>query len=780
MGDLYWLDRIQPQQLAQVGDKAFALSEVVQLGYPVLPGFTIPTSILQQFLHNIGNCESLLADFPNSFIHIDVDNSQSLQSIAQKIRQQIVNATLPRQWQSIFLAAGKKLNSSNLILRPSFALQDPLKQDFSNLVQSHLCLCDRETLASTLKQIWSELFRARCLFYFQRMGIRLEQISLAILIQPIYKAIASGTIDIEKDCLNIQANWGLGHSILQGEILPDLYRVDRTTGKIKYRRLGNKTVAYRLKTDVDRSYQESYILSEEEQENYALDDLSVHKLIELTEDLLIDREYTGLLKWTLIQFEVNCKPQFYITKLSPYLLADRTLISAPAKTLLMANREPLLTGLGASPGKATARAQIISGLTQHLQRISKDRILVAKTITSDWLPLLRNSKGIIIEQGGMTSHAAIIARELGIPAIVGVKGATHSIETGAIVSIDGNSGEITIGETIPPAKDSEDPDKQITNLVLKKYGENKQQTSPLTPLLQKEGRVTTYNNYPIATQLFVNLSQSSSISTAAALPVDGVGLIRSELMLAEFISSEPLSKWLKGSRKSILLENLTQSIIKIAAAFAPRPIFYRSIDLKASESSLILHRGTYDRLLDPTLFDLELAALASVRAKGYANVNLILPFVRSVEEFRFCRLRVEQIGLTKDNSFQLWIMAEVPSVIFLLPEYVKAGVRGISIGTNDLTQLLLGIDREQTSATNLNVLHPAMLAALKQLVTVAKDLGIPCSICGEAPVQHPELIDKLISWGITSISVAPEAVEKTYRSIARAESRLILEAARKK
>jgi pyruvate,water dikinase len=758
VGDLYWLDRIQSQEIAQVGDKAFALSEILQLGYPVFPGFAIPTSILQEFLQNIVNCESLLADFPHSSIHIDLDNSQALQSVAQQIRQQIVSATLPSQWQSIFLDAGKQLDSPNLILRPSFTLQHPVGQDFSNLVRSYLCSYDRDNLALAIKQTWSELFRARCLFYFQHEGIKLEEINLAVLVQPIQNAIASGIVEIEKDYFNVRSTWGLGQSLLRGEVLPDFYRIARKTGKILDRRLGNKTIAYRLKKTVNSLDWQNYVLNEVQRESYVLDDFFLNKAIELIEDLLADREYTGLLKWTLIQTKANSEAQFYITQVSPYLSFDRTTVSSPAKRLLMANREPLLKGLGVSPGQATAPAQIISGLTQHLQAIPKNRILVVKTITADWLPLIRTSKGIILEQGGTTSHAAIIARELGIPSIVGVTGATHSLETGEILSIDGSSGEIRKGEITAPIQELEDKNKQ---------------TSPPTPLLQGEGRLT------IATQLLVNLSQSSSIATAAALPIDGVGLIRSELMLSELISSKPLSKWLKGSRKSILLENLTQLLVKIAAAFAPRPIFYRSIDLHSSESPLILHRGTHNYLLDPTLFDLELAALASVRAKGYANVNLILPFVRSVEEFSFCRLRVEQIGLTQDNSFQLWIMAEVPSVIFLLPEYVKAGVRGISIGTNDLTQLLLGIDREQTSTTNLNPLHPAMLAALKQLVTVAKDLGIPCSICGEASVQYPELIDKLIAWGITSISVAPEAVEKTYRSIARAEQRLILETARK-
>ena len=149
-------------------------------------------------------------------------------------------------------------------------------------------------------------------------------------------------------------------------------------------------------------------------------------------------------------------------------------------------------------------------------------------------------------------------------------------------------------------------------------------------------------------------------------------------------------------------------------------------------------------------------------------------------EFSFCRGKVEQAGLTQVPQFQLWMMAEVPSVLFLLPEYVKAGVEGISIGTNDLTQLLLGVDREQGQITTvLNERHPAVMGAIAQLIQMAKTAGIPCSICGQAPAIYPEIIDQLVEWGITSISVEPEAVERTYKAIARAEQRLILAAARK-
>ena len=358
--------------------------------------------------------------------------------------------------------------------------------------------------------------------------------------------------------------------------------------------------------------------------------------------------------------------------------------------------------------------------------------------------------------------------KLGIPAIVGAAGATELLRTGESLLLNGETGEIYRfqGKTGNRAELSH---SQLPSRVKSAGG-------------REMGK--TFFNYPIATQLMVNLSAPSSIANAAALPVDGVGLVRSELMLQDWGVSESIAEWPGGGKKLQLLDKLTELITQLAAAFTPRPLFYRSTDWHFSQfpplsNPIQRNRGTYNYLLDSTLFDLELEAIARALDSGYSNINLILPFVRSVEEFSFCRRRLETRGIIDKNSFQLWIMAEVPSILFLLPQYVEAGVQGISIGTNDLTQLLLGVDREEAMvSTELNARHPAMLEAMEQLIRQAKKAGIPTSICGQAPVQYPEIIDQLVQWGITSISVEPEAVERTYQAIARAEQRLLLEAAR--
>lgn len=737
MNKIYWLDQIQAEERFLVGEKAFALSWMQQNGYPILPGFAINASILRQFLKIIGKSESLLADFPHSALHLDPDNYHVLQTVAQKIRQKMIETPLPPEWEQEIFSAALKLNSPTLILRSSLTLPYPV---MAGLLPAQVCLCEREALSMAVKLTWAELFRARNLFYCQKAKIPIEQPILALLVQPIAAARVSGTVALDDNHIYIQATWGLGHSIISGEVSPDYYQINRSTGKVEVQQLGNKPLAYGLKaeaksTDFHQTCLETILLSEEQQTQYALDQDSANQLIKLTEKLAD----MGTIEWTFLADEEKT-PQLYINQFYPHF--------SPTRKPLM--KQKLFKGLAASPGVAIAPAQVLADSNLELVD-SSGSILITKEITPHCLPLLKKAAGVIAEKGGITSHAAIIARELGIPAIVGAKDATTLIQNGESVLLNGDRGFFY---PLPQGKEEYLAPKETP-------------TSSFFP------------NYPFGTQLLVNLSQPSSINSAAQLPVDGVGLIRAELMLLDLLSSQPLEEWLFGAKKLTLLDHLIELMCQFTAAFAPRPVFYRSYDCQPQFSSqqILKARGTQNYLLDPTFFYLELEAIAAVFAAGFNNLNLILPFVRSVEEFTFCRQSVEQFGLNKFHSFQLWIMAEVPSVIFQLPEYVRAGVQGIAIGTNDLCELLLGVERN-LPLPGFNARHPAILKAIKQLIELAKDAGIPCSICGQAPVDHPELIEQLIKWGITAISVEPLAVAKTYQAIARAEQRLLLEAAR--
>ncbi|MFM2063668.1 MAG: hypothetical protein RLZZ507_3339 [Cyanobacteriota bacterium] len=782
MDKLYWLDQIKSQDRAQVGDKAFYLSRIMQRGYPVVPGFVVGADVGREFLETLNSSESLVADLPYSSLHLDVGNWQQLQQVAGRLRQEIIAGIVPQYWVSKIFQAATTWEGKCLILRPSLSISSghQVMGNISGLLESVFCVCDPEAIAQGLKQTWSQLFRARSLLYWQSVGINLKQINLGVLVQPVENAIASGSFKDNTSGAEIEATYGLGVAITKGEVLPDVYYIEEKTGVIQEQQLGNKILAYCVHDPTSVAAEEyqsrlitdhncllSYLLSENQQKQYALSENCLQQIIILGNQLVSELGAKLTIKWTII--ETTPAPKLYITQ-----------VSAPPSLIPSWH---ILKGIGAARGRVMATAYVIVSSQLKPEQIPKGVILIAPAITPDWLPLLHNLGGIITERGGLTSHAAILSRELGIPAVVSVTNATKQIQTSERLLLDGDRGEVyrCRGEDDNLADGEKISLHYHINEALDDNSEQFHDGFSNVKLLPM-----------IATQLLVNLSQPNLIEKVQSLPVDGVGLLRSELMMLNILEGENPHAWLLGGRQTELLENISEQIKKFARAFTPRPILYRSLDWRpqdlssfsdvrqSSSQSILGEHGTWSYLRNPAVFELELKALAGLQKNGYSNIHLMLPFVRTVEEFVFCRRQVEEAGLTENPHFQLWIMAEVPSVLFLLPEYIKAGVAGISIGTNDLTQLILGVDREQGELASIfDERHPAVMGAICQLIKMAKDGGIPCSICGQAPALYPEIIDKLVEWGISSISVEPEAVERTYQAIARAEQRLILAAARK-
>jgi pyruvate, water dikinase len=822
--DFYWLDQIQSSDRPLVGDKAFYLGYLAQRGYSVIPGFVISVRAFQQFLETIDWLEPLFSDLPNSSLHLDVNNAQQLQSIAQQIRQSIQAAPLASDWLERVVATAASFESSTLILRPSLTVQPLQAQPTSvdavrGLLETQICWNEPQAIAQGLKQLWAELFRARSLFYWQSYGIQLHQIRLAVLVQPLCPAVASGTLRTKVDLFEVRSTWGLGMALKQGEVTPDFYQIRAEVGVIQTQKLGTKTLAYQVAglggevpgthfqfaesvssslpslefepqltvptpalLATENACLQPYLLDEFHQKQFALEDEELQELTRLAQALVAELGTTLLVEWLLAPAQDEIGAKVYLTQVSPYTAIsleenDRQPTSDGLETIAV--QQKVVTGLAAAAGRTIAKAQV---LTHHSSNIQPGSILVIRSITPDGLLLLKQAAGVIAEQGGMTSHGAIVARELGIPAIVGAANATHLIQSGEYVLLDGDRGEVY---RIEPGK----------NLPLKegagsgKIGSDSLEKS-LKPLQNPFFPSSTFSPPMIATQLMVNLSQPELLAQIAEQPIDGVGLLRSELVLATLGQDAPQLR-LQSGHHTGLVDCLAKQVSLFAEAFFPRPVFYRSLDLRSHEFNNLLGRsshaetnpvlglrGTLSYQYYPEIFEVELAALARVQ-QDFGNVHLMLPFVRTVEEFQFCQQQVVQAGLRQNPHFQIWIMAEVPSVLFLLPEFVKAGVQGISIGTNDLTQLLLGIDRDHPELTRvIDDRHPAVLKAIAHLIQTAQQCNIPCSICGEAPAQHPELIEYLIQQGISSISVDPSAIHSTYHTIARAEQRLLLKTVR--
>ncbi|MEM8722987.1 MAG: putative PEP-binding protein [Cyanobacteria bacterium P01_G01_bin.39] len=748
---IYWLSQIQYSEQSLVGDKPFILSQLLQRGYPVGSGFVIGSNLWREL---IVKCRDRLID--KNF----GDDYQLLQSVANHNWRVINQTSLPPKWQSELFTAAQQLDSPTLILQPVIANpQGQLNQinGIYSFWRSQTCNTHPDAIPTALKLIWSEFFTASSLLYWQKLGLDLDKIDISILVRPLNPALASGVIEVTPDIIQIKAGWGLVNSLLQGDVEADTYIVDPETGYILSQSIGHKNYGYRPRQqDLEIAASdclEAYIPDESLASTYVLDAGAIAQLIQLTQSILKQQPQLKSFVWSAFESPSTQLPNFYFTWFDDELSGE-TLHkdNLTIDTVMPPSATPLVSGVAASPGKVQAKMVVVQDLAHHTQPIPAGSILVTKVLNPQHISLIKHTGGIITEMGGKTSHAAIVARELNIPAIVDVNDATTILHHGDQVYLNGSEGHVYAADIAP---------KLTANQSWKRLHSTR---------------------YPIATKLMVNISQPESIATASNLAVDGVGLLRSELMLADLLANHDLAEW-QDSFRSQFSNTVTDYLRQFASAFAPRPVFYRSLDRYGSDllDSVLGNRGTYSYLTDSNLFDLELEAINTLITEGHTNLKLILPFVRSVEEFEFCLRRIENAGLTSTNSFQVWIMAEVPSVIMLLPEYIAAGVQGIAIGTNDLTQLLLGVNREQTqfSDRGLNANHPAMHKAISELIKTAQEHGIDCCICGQAPVEHPDLIDLLIRWGVDSISVEPEAVTQTYKAIARAERRFLLENARK-
>ncbi|MEG4578393.1 PEP/pyruvate-binding domain-containing protein [Microcoleus sp. MON1_C5] len=823
MKNLYWLDKIQPSDRDAVGEKAFYLSCLLQKNHPVVPGFVVPAQTFWQFLESIECLEPLFADWPNSSLHLNVDEPRQLQSIARSIRHQILAGKLPDSLLSTLESAVSQLNSQSnlnstaLIFRPSLTSWNPKTV---GILESQAVRAEPEAIGAGLKRAWAEMFRARSLFYWQRCGLRVQQINPAVLVQPLQEAIAAGEVKTKAGAQwEIQATSGLGLSLARGETIPDYYQVQPETTAVKFQRIGYKTLAYNLKVGDGEPKKKLHIgkfsafpipdspflihdfgdccvqvlaLGEEAQTEYILEEAQLREIMELSKKVSAEFDSDLILEWTLNQTANSGESQFYFTqvrlvkgeKVAP--VEENPIALLQPNSIAPARTPAILRGVGAASGKAEAIAQVMTNSHPENAEFLAGGILVARTIDPNWLPWLKVAAGVIAEQGGMTCHGAILARELGIPAVVGVAGATRAIASGDSVLVDGDSGEVFAlaqhdaietgdsGRLRDTAKKADVYSTAAKMSIAKHQSSTSDRSSNSAPKSRQSESTQYVWGPPTATQLLVNVSQTSSIDRLKNLPIDGIGLLRSELMALEALDCQNPKVWLQDGRQSEFVDRMADCLSLFAAAVSPRPIFYRSLDLRESGA-----HGSFSYTFEPELFDWELCVLQKVCESGHTNVNLILPFVRSVDEFIYCRQRLETVWKNRSTEFQMWIMAEVPSVLFLLPDYVKAGVQGISIGTNDLTQLLLGVHRNSDHVAGaFNGRDRAVMRAIEQLIKQARAAGIPCSICGDAPALYPETVESFVRWGISSISVNVDAAEQTSRAIVRAEQRILLELAR--
>ncbi|HQE15347.1 MAG TPA: phosphoenolpyruvate synthase [Mycobacterium sp.] len=738
----------------EAGGKGANMGEMVAAGLPVPPGFVVLRDSYLESMRVGGVADELNAAHREA-MRAALDPSRFDQMCAA-MKALVLKAGMAEEVRDRILAAYRAMGPDCFVaVRSSATGEDGADASFAGMNETFTNVRGEADLIEAVQNCWASLFGPRVVSYRASRGFTADP-AMAVVVQLMIASERSGvafTADPTTDATDrvvIEGAFGQGEVVVSGSVEPDTYVVAKGSGEILSRRMGYKSFKIvrgddgkDLRVDLDDAQAQTQVLSDDEMR--AIAEIAVRS-----------ERHAGCpqdTEWAIADGKT------YIVQTRPITTLHRVGKPAPE------THEVLLQGLPAVPGEASGVVRVLTDVADG-GRLQDGEVLVAQMTNPDWLPTMRRASALVTDTGGMTCHAAIVARELGVPCIVGARTATRDLKDGVVVTVDGTHGRVLSGRV----------EKEKTGGAT---------TTPVTAVAVAS-EVT-------ATKIYVNVAMPDKAEQAAELDVDGVGLLRAELILEDALQNRHPRDLIENGEQDSLVDSLATAVGRIAAAFAPRPVVYRASDFRTNEfrnlkggdrfepeehNPMIGYRGCYRYVSNPDLFGLELTALARVREQN-PNLHVMIPFVRTKWELERCLELVDASPLGRQRGLHRWVMAEVPSVVYWLPEYVGMGIDGVSIGSNDLTQLMLGVDRDSDLCAELyDESDAAVLDAIGRIIGTARRLGITASLCGQAPSSRPDFAEHLVRMGITSISVTPDVAARTRRNVAAAERRLMLEAAR--
>jgi len=744
---IVWFKEVTKNDVATVGGKGANLGEMTSARIPVPPGFIVTADAYYDFLKKA----NLSGSIGRLLKSLDPNNNKQLNQTAAKVKQVILNAAMPPELAQEIKNAYKKLGRGLVAVRSSATAEDLPEASFAGQQSTFLNIQGEDEVVSAVKKCWASLFEPRAIYYREQYGFDHFKVGIAVPVQKMVQSQTSGVIftiePITSDTgkIIIEAIYGLGEGLVSGEVQPDLYIIDKQGPTIISKRISRQE--QKLMRDPEGRDRDPNIwqpIKPSYQEQQKITDDEILKLAELAQHIEDHYRSPQDIEWAKEDGEIFIVQTRPVTK-----FYEKTEVEPEIKAPI------LLAGDSASPGLASGPVKIILEASR-IDRVKDGDILVAEMTTPDFVPAMKRAVAIVTNRGGRTSHAAIVSRELSIPCVVGTGEATNILTNGQIITVDGAHGKVYNGK--------------VTRRI---------QTTSIATMVREAIKTKT--------KLYVNLAQPELADSVAARNVDGVGLLRAEFIISQ-IGKHP-RYMIKQGQEEEFIDKLYQGMFTFAKAFSPRPVVYRTTDFKTNEyreltggqefeeveeNPMIGYRGASRYITDIDVFKLEIEAIKRCR-KDYKNLWVMIPFVRTVNELRQTVKILKQEGLKRSSDFKLWMMVEVPSNILILEKFLEVGLDGISIGSNDLTQLILGIDRDSAKlAQTFDERDEAVLVALERAIKVSKSMGVTSSICGQAPSVYPELTQKLVAWGITSVSVSPDMIGTTREIIARAEAKLKL------
>ena len=749
-------EELSKDDIGIAGGKGANLGELTQAGIPVPPGFVVTAQAYEYFMDEAGINDKVMSILEET----DINDTKALQAAAEEIKKIIVESPIPddlvlyirEYYNELCQRVGEE--DTDVAIRSSATAEDLPEASFAGQQDTFLHVSGDEEVIEFIRKCWASLFEARAIFYREENDFEHSKVLIAVVVQKMAMADKAGVMftvnpSTGEEIALIEGSWGLGEAVVSGDVTPDNYQVDKKNNEVINVTISDKKVMYTndesgtsIKVDVPEDKRNERVLSDEE-------------LIELTEMGKRVQAHYGEPMDTEWAFE---RDNLFLLQARPITTLDG---SKPAEDGDSVDGEVLVRGLGASPGIATGLVKIVLDIDE-LDKIEEGDVMVTTMTTPDMVPAMRRASGIVTDEGGVTCHASIISRELGIPCVVGTGDATTTLVENSGVTLDGKKG-----------------------LVFDGISQTKEEAPVAAGTVEAAPIIT-------VTEVKANVSMPEAAEKAAATGADGVGLLRTEhLMLTSGIHP---GKFIADGNEDELIDTIADNVQIVADAFYPRPVWYRTLDAPTDEfitleggeneprehNPMLGWRGIRRELDQPEILKCEFKAIKKLHEKGYTNIGIMIPLSQSPEELKKAKALCSEVGFEPHKDVDFGMMVEIPAAAIMIDEYIKVGIDFVSLGTNDLTQYTLAVDRNnEFVAKHYSEEHPAVMKLIERTIRKCAEAGVKCSICGQAG-SVPHIVEKLVEFGITSVSSNTDAIADVRKTVARAEQKIILDAARKR